>query len=317
MRVLNAESVLPHAPTPLQAIDVFLSRHEYTGELGTLALDERPWLPSLHQAFLEAAKRVSVREYVTNSRERALKACFDRLVRLYVSEESGFMGAHRIKIAGYLELGIKTGRTNSSGQTGANDGWRSRAWRKVNSMCVEAMEERMRLMVGSSRDGYTSAMLLASDLLVPDSSTYELTFDIAGSGLRYSPGDRVQLLPQNPAALVVSMIEALHLDRLRHSAVHVSEAWIQPLALNFGQDAMYVATAHTVYTLPLPSVLSAHDPAAVCVCAAQARRGARGGAHDPAPRRPAPAQCGPHQGDHVAAAPWESTRAPRGHGAES
>ena len=116
-------------------LDVFLGRYDYAGELGTLAMEERPWLPSLHQKFFKLLQlSPSVQDYVCQSKSRSLKGYFDRVVRLFGSEQ-GFLGAHRIKTMGFLELGIKTGRTESSGQTAKAEGpqgWQARVWRKIN-----------------------------------------------------------------------------------------------------------------------------------------------------------------------------------------
>ena len=90
--------------------DVFLGRYDYAGELGTLAMEERPWLPSLHQKFFKLLQlSPSVRDFVCQSKSRSLKY-FDRVVRLFGGEQ-GFLGAHRIKTMGFLELGIKTGKS--------------------------------------------------------------------------------------------------------------------------------------------------------------------------------------------------------------
>jgi len=91
-------------------LDVFLGRYDFTGELGDLALAERPWLPSLHQEFFRLLQSSpSVRQYVCTSKSRSLKGQFDRVVRLFGSEQ-GFLGAHRINTIGFLEIGIKTGK---------------------------------------------------------------------------------------------------------------------------------------------------------------------------------------------------------------
>ena len=50
-------------------------------------------------ALLAALGRVSVRSFVAASGDRALQTAFDRLVHLWGAEH-GFMGAHRLKIAG-------------------------------------------------------------------------------------------------------------------------------------------------------------------------------------------------------------------------
>lgn len=196
-------------------MDVFLGRFAYNGEIGDLALNERPWLPSLHQEFFRRLQMCSVRQYVCQSNSRALRSSFDRLVRLFASEQ-GFMGVHRIKTMGFLELGVKTGRTESSGQTAQTSsdvGWQARVWRKVNEDLHEGMEERMRLQTNPAADGFTEAFVQSiEEIGSPGSESYRVTFNIAGAGLTYRAGDRLEVMPANSPQIISRMLKALRVS---------------------------------------------------------------------------------------------------------
>jgi len=188
-------------------MDVLIGRYDYGGELGTLALEERPWLPSLHQEFFCRLNKCSIRSYVRNSHNRALHGSFNRLVRLFVH---GFLEAHRLKICGFLELGIKTGRTESSGQTAqAVTGWQSRAWRKVNDDCLYSIAEREQLLIHPRSNGFVGALVESITEQAPGSESYKVVFDISGSGIRYQAGDRVEILPSNRDEMVTRMLDVL------------------------------------------------------------------------------------------------------------
>jgi len=47
-----------------QLMDALIGRYEYNGELGSLALAEMPWLPSLHAEFFRRLASHSIRAYV-------------------------------------------------------------------------------------------------------------------------------------------------------------------------------------------------------------------------------------------------------------
>jgi hypothetical protein len=191
-------------------VDALIGRHEFTGELGDLANNERPWLPSLHQEFFRRLSQVSIRSFVLSSNDGNLHGSFNRLVRLFVH---GFLDAHRIKMMGFLELGIKTGRSQSSGQTAqAAAGWQGRVWRKVNEDCLHSMAEREQLQTRPDARGFTSAFVESITRVTPEGESYKIVFNTVGRGIRYEAGDRVEVLPRNPPGIVKRMLVALQAE---------------------------------------------------------------------------------------------------------
>ncbi|CAB9521937.1 expressed unknown protein [Seminavis robusta] len=199
-------------------MDVLLGRYCYNGEIGGLAMNERPWLPFLHQEFFRRLGICSVRKYVCQSQSRALRSSFDRLVRLFASEQ-GFLGVHRIKTMGFLELGVKTGRTESSGQTAQTTtdvGWQARVWRKVNEDLYQGIEERMNLQTNVSSNGFTEAFVQNIEEIgvVPGSESYRVTFNIAGAGMTYRAGDRLEIMPANGPEIIGRMLKAMRVSSM-------------------------------------------------------------------------------------------------------
>jgi sulfite reductase alpha subunit-like flavoprotein len=195
----------------MNLLDVFLGRYEYSGELGALAIADRPLIPSLQREFLSRLGAMSVRQFVCRSESRALHWTFDRLVQLYASE-AGFLGKHRIKISGFLEIGFKTARSESvGGLAKAGSGWQTRLWRSVNHHHLQTMNERMQLQWKPNSGGFTEAFVQAIKEQPPGCESYEIAFNVAGSGIKFCPGDRLEVLPVNRPTLVARMMEALQI----------------------------------------------------------------------------------------------------------
>jgi sulfite reductase (NADPH) flavoprotein alpha-component len=106
------------------ALDVFLGRNDYSSVLGVEALHLRDWMPPIHKRFLNALGEISVGEYCKASESPELRGLFRGILESYAGER-GFLGTHRYKVYGFLELAFKTGRTETNGDTmGANErGW--------------------------------------------------------------------------------------------------------------------------------------------------------------------------------------------------
>jgi len=213
--ILNGEmSMSGLQSSVVHLLDIFLGRYDYVGEMGELALAERPWLPSLHQEFFRLLhSSPSVREYVCQSKSRSLKSAFDRVVRLFGSEQ-GFLGAHRMKTMGFLELGMKVGRTESSGQTAKSDGptgWQARPWWKINEAFLLGINQRMKLQSDPIKEGFTQALVQSIEQVSPTSESYKVTLNIKNAGISYKAGDRLEVLPENTSSIITRMLVALRL----------------------------------------------------------------------------------------------------------
>jgi len=120
-----------------------------------------------------------------------------------------FLEAHRIKTIGFLELGIKTGRTESSGQAAAALDWQTRVWRKADEDFKVAMSEQEQLQIMPESRGFTKAFVESITEWAPGSESNRVVFNIAGGNIHYRAGDRVEILPRNGADLIARTLDIL------------------------------------------------------------------------------------------------------------
>jgi hypothetical protein len=85
------------------ATDVFLGRSNYDSMLGKEALHLREWMPANHRAFLQALAGVDTAAYIAHSNNPCLQGLWRSLIEAYAGER-GFLGTHRYKVYGFLEL---------------------------------------------------------------------------------------------------------------------------------------------------------------------------------------------------------------------
>lgn len=193
----------------IHLIDAFLDRKNFESNLGKLATNDRRWLPPLHLKFLHHVREVSVSDYIhslpVDNVSIRLRGLFRRVVDTYANE-SGFLGKHRIKVFGFIEVGAKVGRVETVGGTETNS-WESRQWEKLNSLFQEAIHERLM----QYDDRYISVKVMSSSPLQGGNAD-RVVMSTDGS-LVYKPGDHIEVLPRNPDGVVRDTIEVLGLQR--------------------------------------------------------------------------------------------------------
>lgn len=87
----------------------------------------------------------------------------------------GFLEAHQIKRMGFLELGIKTGQSQCSGQTAqVGMGRHGRVRGKVNVDYRYSMAERERLQTRPGAQGFTRALVQSITRVTPLGESYKL-----------------------------------------------------------------------------------------------------------------------------------------------
>lgn len=126
---------------PYLVMDAFLGRKKYTSFLGAEGVHLRAWLPSNLRAFIAAIEyHYRIPEFVQQSGDPRLAGVLDGIIEAYTGER-GFMGTHRYKVFGILEIAAKTGRTETNGLSGATDA--SRPWEETHKQFSDAMKERL------------------------------------------------------------------------------------------------------------------------------------------------------------------------------
>ena len=116
-------------------------RIRYSSFLGAEGVHLRAWLPSNLRAFIASIEyHYRVPEFVERSGDPRLMGVMDGIIEAYTGER-GFMGVHRYKVFGILEVAGKTGRTETNGASGAGD--KTRPWEETHRQFSEAMKERL------------------------------------------------------------------------------------------------------------------------------------------------------------------------------
>jgi len=222
---------------PYLLMDAFLGRKKYDSFLGNEGLHLRAWLPSNLRAFIAAIEyHYRIPEFVAQSGDPRLVGVLDGIIEAYTGER-GFMGAHRYKVFGILEVASKTGRTETNGASGASDD-AGRPWEEVHRQFSEAMKERLEPyrgtnlvdpneMRGSFEEcRYKSRIIdrtfVDSD---PKRSLAMVTLDLRDTGITFQPGDRLAVMPLNSWEECAKVAAALGLDQMLDTFVSLDRKW--------------------------------------------------------------------------------------------
>ncbi|KAI0437400.1 cytochrome b5-like Heme/Steroid binding domain-containing protein [Xylaria telfairii] len=209
---------------------------QYQSFLGAEGVHLRAWLPSNLRAFIASIEyHYRVPEFVEQSGDPRLLGVLDGIVEAYTGER-GFMGVHRYKVFGILEIAGKTGRTETNGASGAGD--KTRPWEETHRQFSEAMKERLEpfrgtlnvephQMRGSFEEcRYISRVLSRSFVDSDPSRTIALvTLDLQETGITFMPGDRLAVMPLNSWEECAKVGAALGLGNLLDSPVEARGIW--------------------------------------------------------------------------------------------
>ncbi len=212
-------------------LDLFFGRRDYRSTLGQETMHLRAWYPPHWQAFLEAVGVCSVRDYVEQKGDRALAGRFGEAINAYAGED-GFLGRHRLKVYGYLELAFKVGRSTTIG--GFTGLFRDRAWDKVDDELEQSRRERP----DQADTHWTHAIVrsIASSPLGASTVARHVVLDVRRAGLSYRPGDRCQVLPENMPPQIARTLVALRADG--GELVGLNMAWREAIAAREGYAGM-------------------------------------------------------------------------------
>ncbi|KAH8177697.1 cytochrome b5-like heme/Steroid binding domain-containing protein [Sarocladium implicatum] len=222
---------------PYLLMDAFLGRKKYDSFLGNEGLHLRAWLPSNLRAFIAAVEyHHRIPEYVQQSNDPRLMGVMDGIIEAYTGER-GFMGTHRYKVFGILEVASKTGRTETNGNSGGADAV-GRPWEEVHRQFSDAMKERLEpfrgdikvephQMRGSFEEcRYRSRVLdrsfIDSD---PERSIAHIRLDLHNTGITFQPGDRLAVMPLNGWQECAKVAAALGLDQVFERTPRLDPTW--------------------------------------------------------------------------------------------
>ncbi|KAK4150833.1 sulfite reductase [NADPH] flavoprotein alpha-component [Chaetomidium leptoderma] len=222
---------------PFLVMDAFLGRKKYASFLGKEGLHLRAWLPSNLRAFIAAIEyHYSIPEFVKQSGDPRLMGVLDGIIEAYTGER-GFMGTHRYKVFGILEIASKTGRTETNGLSGAPDA-NAKPWEETHKQFSEAMKERLEPFRGDidiephemrgtfEECRYKSRVLSRSFVDAdPNRSIAMVTLDLQDTGITFQPGDRLALMPLNSWSECAKVAAALGLADFLDYRITVNAQW--------------------------------------------------------------------------------------------
>jgi sulfite reductase (NADPH) flavoprotein alpha-component len=185
-------------------LDLFLGRKDYHSFLGREIKQLRATYPRAWQSFLMALTQVSVAEYVERSSSFPVKSAWAEVLELYAGQ-NGFLGRHRMKVYGYLELAFKVGRSVTIGGFGGV--FKDRTWDLVDNELSAAQAERPSLRQGMAHRA--RVMRVGSTGPEAEKRAGRVVLDVSQLALRYQPGDRCLVLPENDPQLVSRTLSAL------------------------------------------------------------------------------------------------------------
>lgn len=256
-QVIWAKTVAPFAvpisegvPSPsgtaiahFHMMDAFLPRTRYQSQLGKQSASLAGHTPSHTRNFVEAVRQISIPDHILKTQNRELSGIYNALIDTYAGDK-GFLGVHRIKAYGYLEVAFKVGRSVTTGAkfTGL---FKDRTWDKIDVELALTRDERY---LHTNQNVYDSQV--TSGDISTDAHTNQwinfIAFDVSEKGVFYEPGDRVGVLVENSDFLIRETLLALHATG--DEEVALTQQW---------QEALSIRPEYTgeEKTLPLSVIL--------------------------------------------------------------
>ncbi|HYU16683.1 MAG TPA: hypothetical protein VEL05_11445, partial [Candidatus Acidoferrum sp.] len=222
-------------------LDIFFGRRRHQTFLGKEIRSLRRIYPPFWQELLDAAHDVSVTEYVARAGKPALSGLLKEAVDAYAGK-NGFLGRHRMKVYGYLELAFKVGRNVTIG--GFSGVFRDRTWDEVDSELESSRTERLASFPPSCHQALIKS-IRSIHPAVPGIKS--ILLDVSETGVRYEAGDRIGILPENGDALIDRTLRALRASSSGSEIIALTPEWAEAVHLRVGYE--------NAVALPLREVL--------------------------------------------------------------
>jgi hypothetical protein len=184
--------------------DALLGRTRHDSRLGREMRAVRRGHPASWREFVDAVTAVPVGDHVTRHGGRTLRAAWGELNAAYAGER-GLLGRHRLKAAGVMDLGFRTGRAATIAGIAARDG--EPGWYQTD----DALEDARRDRPPAAPPVY-QARVVEVQTQRGSGEVVHVALDVTSTGLRLAPGDCVAVLPRHGAGLVADTLRALRVD---------------------------------------------------------------------------------------------------------
>ena len=214
-------------------IDTFIERNKYETILGKEALFIREWYPEHWRNFLQEVDKISITKYIEKCNDQMLYGAFYEFVEAY-SGDQGFLGVHRRKVYGYLQMAFKVGRSVTIG--GFSGLFKERTWEEVDDELETTRLER-----------YTDKKLkcpysgVIKQSVIDDSTTKKVVLDVSEKGVHFEPGDRCAVVPKNKTDIVFELLSLMSLGG--KETVFLNHSWSTYFKTHYNKDL----TQSTVY----------------------------------------------------------------------
>ncbi len=196
-------------------IDTFIERNKYETILGKEALFIREWYPEHWRGFLNEVDKVSLGKYIEKCNDETLNGAFYDFVEAY-SGDKGFLGVHRRKVYGYLQMAFKVGRSVTIG--GFSGLFKERTWEEVDDELETTRLERY--ADKKLKCPYSGVISQES---IGDSAAKNIVLDVSDKGVSFEPGDRCAVVPKNKTDKISQLLEVMNLSG--EESVFLSKNW--------------------------------------------------------------------------------------------
>jgi sulfite reductase alpha subunit-like flavoprotein len=222
-----------------QLLDIFFGRQTYGTSIGHETARTRPWFPRHWQEFLAAVEQISIPDYVAESRDLTLKGIFQEARDAYAGD-TGLLGRHRLKTYGFLDLSFKAGRSKTLG--GFGGGFDDRLWDKMDGELNLARLERYTRYPQSCHH----VQIKGVQKISAEGAAWvsRVTLEAGQTGIRYQPGDRAAILPENSETLVEATLQSLHARG--DEPVQLNATWREAIKLRDGYQQARVLSLRTL-----------------------------------------------------------------------
>ena len=214
-------------------LDMFFTRQNYDTRFGAEMLHLRDWYPKHWQDFIEALGEISVADYVENRGDATLKGILKDATQAYAGDV-GFLSRHRLKVYGYLDVGFKVGRSVTI--TGFTGLFKDRTWDVVDYELADARTERETDFPRSSHHADVKSVDITNTDGDPVKWVKRIILDVSNTGIRYRPGDRCAVLPENSDALIDKTLAALKAKG--YESIPLTAEWREAINLRDGYEGV-------------------------------------------------------------------------------
>lgn len=178
-------------------LDALFGRSQWQTQIGHELLALQKWMPAGIRDFIQQAADLNLGELI--QKEPTVAGAYRNALEAYTGER-GWLGMHRLKVYGFMEVGFKAGRTQTNG--GFSGQIAQRAWEALDDSIESARLERL--------PAQGSACPFAKQQGIRQVASAPIfQVKLESQDLDFEPGDRLGIWPQNHADMIAKTLAAL------------------------------------------------------------------------------------------------------------